>query len=700
MKLKHYSLWALALAFAAVSCSDDLENSGKNGTDDGNGKKAYMTINISTVSDGVTTKADTNPSNPNDQNNAGWGEDGNGWLGELDKMNEGKVHNINVFLIKSDVNTLNSTNHLDLLNTEDNDKLTAKFAGFAYKELDPVLDASTNQPDGEANHGSRTVTVTMTQNLGTTSNPYQVFTIVNAGDLTNKITTLQELQDYVHYQVITDNEGDVKKADKFVMSTHKMYGTKGGQSIVNLSVQNTADNPASTSVYLERLAARIDLMYPTDGVLPLKNENSPVNEMGSFSLTGYMVVNQWKGGTKILKKVSPMVDSPTKDIASTASYNDSDRPYLGDEIWNDNNNGKYNFVLSEFFYDKIRNKIKNGRWEAEDKSTTAPAYYDNHFFGTTLNEEEIKDLPNTNDNLSYTDNTRTYFPIAYVRENTMNATEQLNGYSTGVIFRTKFSPDLTEFKMMKYDNDHINEVTLTDNTNFYFFTAEHFNASTGKVQKLVYADVKSVAARAFNIPNEGGKPNLLKGFMEGWDGTTITLDEAKTAVNGMSQRNLLSEKFKKYLSTQLESVNDGTQQVANWDNKAALTYDAFVDVQEDTYKKLLNKTDLSKYDATDIANLAEIYGIYFFSNGESYHKFWIRHDDNNDNYKMGVMEFAIVRNNVYQLNVTGVRGLGDPLPYTPGKDKPDTPDESNEVTIDVTIYVKDWVKRRNDNIVL
>ena len=67
---------------------------------------------------------------------------------------------------------------------------------------------------------------------------------------------------------------------------------------------------------------------------------------------------------------------------------------------------------------------------------------------------------------------------------------------------------------------------------------------------------------------------------------------------------------------------------------------------------------------------------------------------------VGVMEFCIVRNNVYQLYVTGVRGLGDPLPYTPGKDTPDKPDETDDVTIDVTIYVKDWVKRTNKDIII
>lgn len=86
--------------------------------------------------------------------------------------------------------------------------------------------------------------------------------------------------------------------------------------------------------------------------------------------------------------------------------------------------------------------------------------------------------------------------------------------------------------------------------------------------------------------------------------------------------------------------------------------------------------------------------------GKSYYKFWIRHNDNGNDGMMGVMEFCIVRNNVYQLYVTGVRGLGDPLPYTPGKDTPDKPDETDDVTIDVTIYVKDWVKRTNKDIII
>ena len=101
-----------------------------------------------------------------------------------------------------------------------------------------------------------------------------------------------------------------------------------------------------------------------------------------------------------------------------------------------------------------------------------------------------------------------------------------------------------------------------------------------------------------------------------------------------------------------------------------------------------------------IGNLYQFYNVSLYKGGKSYYKFWIRHNDNGNDGMMGVMEFCIVRNNVYQLYVTGVRGLGDPLPYTPGKDTPDKPDETDDVTIDVTIYVKDWVKRTNKDIII
>lgn len=250
--------------------------------------------------------------------------------------------------------------------------------------------------------------------------------------------------------------------------------------------------------------------------------------------------------------------------------------------------------------------------------------------------------------------------------------------------------------MNKYENGSIKVDGLTDaekiSKKFVFLTAEHYDGK--KASKLVYRDVKTVAARAFNIPESDTK-SLLKGFMEGWgESPTATLAEVKDAVSKMSEKNLLSKKFKDYLNGKLGEATDLTA------IKGDLTYAKFVSTQGAANQAVLNMEDLNNITTDQIGILAQEYGVSLFRDGQSYHKFWIRHNDNLDDYKMGVMEFCIVRNNVYQLFVKGVKGLGDPLPYTPGKDDPGTPDENNEITIDVTIYVKDWVKRTNKDIIL
>ena len=91
---------ATALLLAA-GCSDDLDN-GKNNTGaEEDGEKVYMTVNVSTVSQGTLTKADPTPSNPN-SGGAGWGEDGNGSLGELSGSKEGMVYDVNIFLVPTE----------------------------------------------------------------------------------------------------------------------------------------------------------------------------------------------------------------------------------------------------------------------------------------------------------------------------------------------------------------------------------------------------------------------------------------------------------------------------------------------------------------------------------------------------------------------------------------------------------------------
>jgi hypothetical protein len=78
-----------------------------------------------------------------------------------------------------------------------------------------------------------------------------------------------------------------------------------------------------------------------------------------------------------------------------------------------------------------------------------------------------------------------------------------------------------------------------------------------------------------------------------------------------------------------------------------------------------------------------------------YYKYWIRHLDNLKPTEMGVMEFGIVRNNLYRMLITSVSDLGEGTPEI----IPDTPDEG-ETYLRVVLNVKPWIVRDLTNIVL
>ncbi len=84
----------------------------------------------------------------------------------------------------------------------------------------------------------------------------------------------------------------------------------------------------------------------------------------------------------------------------------------------------------------------------------------------------------------------------------------------------------------------------------------------------------------------------------------------------------------------------------------------------------------------------------------AYYYYWNRHNDNADNSIMGVMEFAVVRNNVYKLCVDKIAKFGHPNPddedpIDPTPEKPEDPDEDINYYFNVTVKVLPWVVRVN-----
>lgn len=119
---------------------------------------------------------------------------------------------------------------------------------------------------------------------------------------------------------------------------------------------------------------------------------------------------------------------------------------------------------------------------------------------------------------------------------------------------------------------------------------------------------------------------------------------------------------------------------------------------------LQNNTQIDPTTGADDAALAAA-GIRHFKASDDgtypvWYTYWNRHNDNNRPTVMGVMEFAVVRNNIYKLCVNSIGFLGLPKDPTEAgnawKPDGDTPDELG-AQLDVTVTVAGWEDRFYDD---
>ena len=71
------------------------------------------------------------------------------------------------------------------------------------------------------------------------------------------------------------------------------------------------------------------------------------------------------------------------------------------------------------------------------------------------------------------------------------------------------------------------------------------------------------------------------------------------------------------------------------------------------------------------------YGTRTYEDATCYYTWWVRHSNDNDDTKKDIMEYAIVRNNIYKITVESIYSLGDPVPGDKG--------------LRVNVYVNNWL---------
>lgn len=622
MKLKHYSLWAFALAFAAVSCSDDLDNPGKNDQNpDANGQTAKINIAINTE---TTTKATP-------------GEDGDN--NEVGLANESKVHDVTLILYDrpENANNWNITKDCNLV-----------AAGWT-DQVGVMEDSNVTTPgeDGFPNGKMTTIEVKVadpTTTLATSEGKeYGIIVVTNLGSKT-------ELADKVGQEglkTVDDFDktlyGDIKDK-KFVMSTHSITGSAGNSTVT----LKTNDTKIPTAVaYVERLSAKIRIAPNTQSnytyTIPTENQSNAGDEI---VLTDVAIVNQLTSGSFLLKRVTPALETNKTDLDLEAT--DRVDEIIGDEKGSATE-AATNFVIDPWTCVKKKESVSN----TLSYSGTTPATnlaYTNRFEEKSYNDlwSSFSNNTTTLDATKLDDNN--HQRLCYTQENTTNVANSINGYSTGALFKATYYP-----KKWSVVNENDGSVSATDIEYGDTKTAQTFYT----YNNAIYKDYKSILAMF-----------LKSGDIDYADFTNT--DDANFATNINA---LVTEDPFGYIKAMQEEAK-----------KESHTFQT----PEDYLKSFNN-------DWTDNQKKEFNAKVKKYTDGVCYYPYWIRHADNGKPTQTGVMEFAIVRNNIYDLKVTAIRELG--LSEVDVTD-PENPNEDSSLRIQVQIYVKNWVVRSNEQIIL
>lgn len=687
MKLKHYSLWALAFAFAAVSCSDDLDNPNKgNENPDGNGSSTYMKVTVNT---GIATRAtsDLPPTG---------GEEGDG--NEVGKVNEYIVSDVTVILYKNE-SSEGKNNTL----TEPSFKESSKIVGAGYAKTS----GSMNPGDGNLHNKSVTVLVTATDDEDFDKHTYGVITVTNwrGNDLaetiknTTDITATQLanlLVDKIHHTV----EGLQRD---FIMSSHRNAG-----ETVTLDANATESNAPEVKVHVERLAAKVRIKPVENNsdienyIYPIKRTNDEGTEetIAKVRLDNVALVNKLTSGSYLLKRVTSETES--NDIPALTEADDS---WLGDETMKKETiteGSVYpgtNYVIDPW----TRNKTikpstitdystiaaeNNQKGVPHMLKTTTPVpglNYSNVFRGTSfdvlwggLDSNSKREL---NANPQNQDPNDTSILIDYTMENTTSVTYSKNGYSTGALFKATYFP-------LKW-----NAVTTKED-------------GTGKEVKPVSVDYENLTNGKITSETKG------KDFLV-YQSNVYQNFEAIFNEFVWNRQTALGPQTTIYGYDNFKTANIGKIKISEFENSAfyqgtdsdPMGYIRYLRARIATYKQGTYNKDTT-FDGSDniddyltSTNQAEhVYAnVKKYEKGITYYPYWIRHANNGKPTEMGIMEFGIVRNNIYDMVVKDISGLG--LSGTDEPD-PDKDDETKEYRFNVIIYVKDWVIRDNSGIIL
>lgn len=240
-----------------------------------------------------------------------------------------------------------------------------------------------------------------------TNQQYHVLAVANAGNQTgiSSLDSLRSATVRTVYTATTSTEGTTYS--NFVMAS------EGDEDpVLEISSENSESNPATTTIDLERLVARVDYKTNDNNVYKLSSSSllAPGLNPVQTKITRAFLVNTYNQGTYVLKRVAE--GSTTGTIT-----------YLGDESLS-------NYVIDP----KTTSKTIP---VPEDKNI--PSWYDHYFPKLSDENTEWEDWLIEGDPITEPGTTDTWYRLGYPKENTSSVDAQGKYYSTGVVFEAEYN---------------------------------------------------------------------------------------------------------------------------------------------------------------------------------------------------------------------------------------------------------------------
>lgn len=340
----------------------------------------------------------------------------------------------------------------------------------------------------------------------------------------------------------------------------------------------------------------------------------PAYTGATVEITGAALVNNLTAGSYMLKRVASTVDGVPT--------------YLGDETADAG--VQTNYVLDPWTAVKTSD---NNSFTIDGEVKTAEDLYGEWFGNISQNPNDWADYVQPGTPVS--DGAETWQRIGYTLENTTAADAAGSDYSTGVVFKAKFNPQ----GVANYQNGAT-----------FFALGTHLFASMEDMMTYVYgADFSQFDDKIDACDNWASvktfAASLLDNDPSGYKAFLLGQDEAKD------------------LAQVKESLKWSAYMLSNCGYSASLN---------ETYKVELDQNGIVT------RNALQSYGVRTYEDATCYYTWWVRHSNDNNDETKGIMEYAIVRNNIYKLTVNSIYSLGN-----------DVPGEDENIILDV--YVNDWL---------